>query len=207
MNFFFHVSLSFFFTAHLLPGICLIVVGYCGTSFILANVFLFLALGFNGAAAISNLSNNQDLSPNFAGFLYGIMNTVGATTGFIIPSLVEEIAGKYGVNILYIIISLCVCVCVCVAIFENIVPRCTAMIELRSTCCTLYFELPIISFYTCFSHQTNSRLQVLCTFCTLSIYKKLTVRKVHCHLYSSLTSIIGVHTLFIYGIVRMQRTG
>lgn len=62
----------------------------------LANIFLMLALGFNGAASISNLSNNQDLSPNFAGFLYGIMNTIGCTSGFIISPLVEEIAGKYG---------------------------------------------------------------------------------------------------------------
>ncbi|OXU16846.1 hypothetical protein TSAR_005319 [Trichomalopsis sarcophagae] len=85
-------------TAHFLPGICLIVVGYVGCSFTLANVFLFLALGFNGAASIANLSNNQDLSPNYAGFLYGIMNTIGTTTGMIIPPMVEAIAGKYGTN-------------------------------------------------------------------------------------------------------------
>ncbi|XP_058791846.1 vesicular glutamate transporter 1-like isoform X2 [Phymastichus coffea] len=81
--------------SHLLPGVCLIIVGYVGCSFVLANTFLFLALGFNGAASISNLSNNQDLSPNFAGFLYGIMNTVGTTTGMIIPPMVEAIAGKH----------------------------------------------------------------------------------------------------------------
>jgi ACS family sodium-dependent inorganic phosphate cotransporter len=62
---------------------------------------LSLALGFNGAALISNLSNNQDLAPNFAGFLYGIMNTIGTTSGFIIPPMVEGIAGKYGVSAIY----------------------------------------------------------------------------------------------------------
>ncbi|XP_026673449.1 sialin isoform X2 [Ceratina calcarata] len=82
--------------SHLLPGIFLILVGYVGCRLVLANVFLVLALGFNGAASISNLSNNQDLSPNFAGFLYGIMNTVGCTSGMIISPLVEEIAGKHG---------------------------------------------------------------------------------------------------------------
>ncbi|CAK9799361.1 Vesicular glutamate transporter 2 [Anthophora quadrimaculata] len=82
--------------SHLLPGIFLILVGYVGCRFVLANVFLVLALGFNGAASISNLSNNQDLSPNFAGFLYGIMNTIGSTSGMIISPLTEEIAGKYG---------------------------------------------------------------------------------------------------------------
>ncbi|KAK2584281.1 hypothetical protein KPH14_006683 [Odynerus spinipes] len=82
--------------SHLLPGLFLILVGYVGCNLLLANVFLFMALGFNGAASISNLSNNQDLSPNFAGFLYGIMNTVGSTAGMVIPVMVEEIAGKYG---------------------------------------------------------------------------------------------------------------
>ncbi|XP_011707556.1 PREDICTED: uncharacterized transporter C38C10.2 isoform X2 [Wasmannia auropunctata] len=82
--------------SHFLPGIFLILVGYVGCDFVLANVFLFLALGFNGAALISNLSNNQDLAPNFAGFLYGIMNTIGCMSGMIIPPIVEEIAGKYG---------------------------------------------------------------------------------------------------------------
>lgn len=88
------------FTAHFLPGIFLILVGYVGCRFVLANVFLVLALGFNGAAAISNLSNNQDLSPNFAGFIYGLMNTIGSMSGMIISPLVEEIAGKYGVSII-----------------------------------------------------------------------------------------------------------
>ncbi|XP_070516339.1 sialin isoform X1 [Cardiocondyla obscurior] len=82
--------------SHLLPGVFLILVGYAECNFVLANIFLFLALGFNGAALISNLSNNQDLAPNFAGFLYGIMNTIGSASGMIIPPIVEEIAGKYG---------------------------------------------------------------------------------------------------------------
>ncbi|XP_053593605.1 putative inorganic phosphate cotransporter isoform X2 [Microplitis demolitor] len=82
--------------SHLLPGVCLIVVGYLGCSLVWANVFLILALGFNGAASISNLSNNQDLSPNYAGFLYGIMNTVGSLSGIMISPIVEEVAGKWG---------------------------------------------------------------------------------------------------------------
>lgn len=90
--------------AHLLPGIFLILVGYAGCDFVLANVFLFFALGFNGAALISNLSNNQDLAPNFAGFLYGIMNTIGTTSGMIIPPIVEEIAGRYGVSVLNLLL-------------------------------------------------------------------------------------------------------
>ncbi|XP_032691382.1 sialin-like isoform X2 [Odontomachus brunneus] len=82
--------------SHLLPGIFLILVGYVGCDIVLANVCLIFALAFNGAAIISNLSNNQDLAPNFAGFLYGIMNMIGSISGMIIPPMVEEIAGKYG---------------------------------------------------------------------------------------------------------------
>ncbi|KAJ8681680.1 hypothetical protein QAD02_017472 [Eretmocerus hayati] len=82
--------------SHFIPGVFLVMVGYVGKSFMLANVFLFFALGFNGAASIANLSNNQDLSPNYAGLLYGIMNTVGTTSGMIIPPMVEAIAGAHG---------------------------------------------------------------------------------------------------------------
>ncbi|XP_011497474.1 PREDICTED: sialin [Ceratosolen solmsi marchali] len=82
--------------SHLVPGVFLIAVSYAGYSFVLANIFLFFALGFNGAASISNLSNNQDLSPNYAGFLYGIMNTIGCVAGMVIPKLVETITGRSG---------------------------------------------------------------------------------------------------------------
>ncbi|XP_012253204.1 sialin [Athalia rosae] len=79
--------------SHLIPGLFLIGVSYAGCNFVLANLFLVLSLGFNGAAVIANLSNNQDLSPNFAGFLYGVMNTLGCTSGFIGPPIVAAIIG------------------------------------------------------------------------------------------------------------------
>ncbi|XP_033342298.1 putative inorganic phosphate cotransporter isoform X1 [Megalopta genalis] len=106
--------------SHFIPGLFLILVGYVGCRFLLANVFLVLALGFNGAAAISNLSNNQDLSPNFAGFIYGLMNAVGCMSGMIISPMVEEIAGKYGNPIekwqILFWIGAGVCIC-CMVIF------------------------------------------------------------------------------------------
>ncbi|XP_046752562.1 sialin-like isoform X2 [Diprion similis] len=79
--------------SHLIPGLFLIGVSYAGCNFVLANLFLVLSLGFNGCAVIANLSNNQDLSPNFAGFLYGIMNTLGCTSAFIGPPIVAAIIG------------------------------------------------------------------------------------------------------------------
>ncbi|CAB0031316.1 unnamed protein product [Trichogramma brassicae] len=82
--------------SHLIPGLFLIAVGYVGSSMNMYGLvaMLSLALGFNGAASISNLSNNQDLSPNYAGFLYGIMNTIGGLSGIIGPPMVEAIVSK-----------------------------------------------------------------------------------------------------------------
>lgn len=66
-----------------------------------------LSLGFNGAATMTNLQNSQDLAPNFAGTLYGIINFVGTTSGFISPIIVahftehkvnyQQIEGKTGI--------------------------------------------------------------------------------------------------------------
>lgn len=47
-----------------------------------------LSLGFNGAATMTNLQNSQDLAPNFAGSIYGIINFVGTSSGFITPLIV-----------------------------------------------------------------------------------------------------------------------
>lgn len=39
---------------------------------------------------MTNLQNSQDLAPNFAGTLYGIINFVGTTSGFISPLIVAH---------------------------------------------------------------------------------------------------------------------
>lgn len=39
---------------------------------------------------MTNLQNSQDLAPNFAGTLYGIINFIGTTSGFISPVLVAH---------------------------------------------------------------------------------------------------------------------
>ena len=88
------------FIAHLIPGLCLVGVSYVGFNEILVNLLLSLALGFNGAATLSNLTNNQDLSPNYAGFLYGIMNTVGSISGMFISPMIEIIVSA-NVNFLF----------------------------------------------------------------------------------------------------------
>lgn len=39
---------------------------------------------------MTNLQNSQDLAPNFAGSLYGIINFAGTTSGFITPLVVAH---------------------------------------------------------------------------------------------------------------------
>lgn len=47
-----------------------------------------LAMAFNGASVVTTLQNTQDLSPNYTATLFGIMNSVGTTAGFITPMVV-----------------------------------------------------------------------------------------------------------------------
>lgn len=54
---------------------------------IFAVTVLMLALGSNGAATVTNLQNCQDLSPNFAGTVFGIINCIGSITGYLTPYL------------------------------------------------------------------------------------------------------------------------
>lgn len=62
-----------------------------GDSVILAVSLIVLSLGFNGASTITNLQNCQDLSPNFAGTIFGLINFIGSSTGFFVPMIVAEI--------------------------------------------------------------------------------------------------------------------
>lgn len=75
----------------MLPGVTLFCYTLIGASPALAVTFLVIMLGFNGAAVVTMLVNNQDLAPNFAGTLYGIMNCFGSTPGFIIPAINAKI--------------------------------------------------------------------------------------------------------------------
>lgn len=65
--------------------------------------FMTASLGFNGAAAMTNLLNSQDLSPNYAGTLYSIINTAGTTAGFLAPILIafftkESVSSTLNIN-------------------------------------------------------------------------------------------------------------
>ena len=51
----------------------------------LAIVVLCIAVGLNGAIYSGYMCSHQDLSPNLAGTLMGITNTVAAIPGFVTP--------------------------------------------------------------------------------------------------------------------------
>lgn len=47
-----------------------------------------LSMAFNGSVVLTNLQNSHDLSPNYAGTVYGIVNSIGTTPGFLTPLVV-----------------------------------------------------------------------------------------------------------------------
>lgn len=81
-------------SAHILPGIMLIVLAYAGNHPYYCVAIITASLGFNGASTLTNLQNSQDLAPNFAGTLYGTINFVGTTTGFITPMVVGHFTAE-----------------------------------------------------------------------------------------------------------------
>lgn len=76
------------FSAHIIPGLFLMLLTYAGDDPYVCVTIITLSLGFNGASTVTNLQNAQDLAPNFAGTLYGAINFVGTTSGFITPLIV-----------------------------------------------------------------------------------------------------------------------
>ncbi|XP_043801699.1 sialin-like [Apis laboriosa] len=84
----------FMLFSHMGPALALIVMTYVGCDAITAIVMLIIALSFNGAACQTNLQNHQDLAPNYAGSLYGIMNTFGSFPGFIIPAIIGALTNE-----------------------------------------------------------------------------------------------------------------
>ncbi|XP_063709262.1 sialin-like [Culicoides brevitarsis] len=80
--------------SHIIPGLFL--TGLCfvqGYPYV-AVTLVTLSLGFNGSATLTNLQNAQDLSPNYAGSLYGIANFFGTTSGFLSPMVVAHFTAE-----------------------------------------------------------------------------------------------------------------
>ncbi|XP_055598417.1 sialin-like [Uranotaenia lowii] len=85
---------SFCLFSHIIPGLFLVGLIYAGFDPYVCVAIITLSLGFNGASTMTNLQNSQDLAPNFAGTLYGVINFVGTTSGFISPMLVAHFTAE-----------------------------------------------------------------------------------------------------------------
>ncbi|XP_045478555.1 sialin-like isoform X1 [Harmonia axyridis] len=82
---------GFTLLSHIATGMCLCGFLFIGQSSDMAILLLVAMLGFNGAAAQTTLINPQDLSPNFAGTIHGVMNFFGGWGGFIGPMIIEKL--------------------------------------------------------------------------------------------------------------------
>ncbi|KAH8389345.1 hypothetical protein KR215_005604, partial [Drosophila sulfurigaster] len=80
--------------SHIMPGIMLVILAFFGREPYVCVAIMTISLGFNGAATSSNLANSQDLAPNFAGTMYGIINCLGTTPGFFSPLIVAAFTSE-----------------------------------------------------------------------------------------------------------------
>ncbi|XP_074031923.1 sialin isoform X2 [Leptinotarsa decemlineata] len=78
---------SFVLCSHIIPGILLIGISFVGCNWPPIVALLTFSMAINGAAVLTNLQNPQDLAPNFAGSIFGIISFIGGTTGFIVPAI------------------------------------------------------------------------------------------------------------------------
>ncbi|KAK0175029.1 hypothetical protein PV327_008814 [Microctonus hyperodae] len=85
----------FMIFSHVGPGVALIAMTYAGCDATTAVIMMILSLALNGAACQTSLQNHQDLAPNFAGSLYGIMNVFGSIPGFIIPPIIGALTNEH----------------------------------------------------------------------------------------------------------------
>ncbi|CAG9857293.1 unnamed protein product [Phyllotreta striolata] len=73
--------------SHIIPGILLIGIALTSCDWVPIVVMLTFSMAINGAAVLTNLQNPQDLAPNFAGSIFGIISFIGGMTGFIVPAI------------------------------------------------------------------------------------------------------------------------
>ncbi|XP_066153492.1 sialin-like isoform X2 [Euwallacea fornicatus] len=85
---------SFVIFSHLIPGILLMGMTLVKCDHVGAVFILIFSMAINGAAVVTNLQNAQDLAPNFAGSIFGIISLIGGTTGFITPAVTGALIGK-----------------------------------------------------------------------------------------------------------------
>lgn len=85
------------FTGKVTPGLLLIGLGHLDCTMKgLAIALLALGVSLSGFQYSGFLINHMDIAPAYAGILFGISNSAGATMGFISPAVVGLITEKVG---------------------------------------------------------------------------------------------------------------
>lgn len=84
--------------AHIIPGILMGLMGLAKCNAPIVIALLTLSMSVNGAVVVTNLANPTDLSPNFAGTIFGIISFIGGSTAFIAPSITGGILTIFGVS-------------------------------------------------------------------------------------------------------------
>ena len=68
-----------------IPGVTVAALGYTTESWILCISVLSIGVGFGSASYMGHLAAVYDIAPTYSGTVYGFVNMVGNTTGFITP--------------------------------------------------------------------------------------------------------------------------
>lgn len=89
-----------FVSAHIVPGLLLISFCFIESNPYICIILISLSLGFNGASVMTSGQNCQDLAPNYAGSVFGIVNFFATTSGCISPLVVsyftrEQVSNNY----------------------------------------------------------------------------------------------------------------
>ncbi|KRX83044.1 Sialin, partial [Trichinella nativa] len=72
---------------HLLPGLCVIFVGYVGCNSAAAVALLAMSVGFSGLCGGGFFVNYLDLCPQYTGIVFGISNTLATVPGILGPNI------------------------------------------------------------------------------------------------------------------------
>ena len=67
------------------PAVGLLGLSFVGCNSTMAVVWLCISVGFNGVSYSGYLANHLELSPNYAGTVMGISNTLANVAGFVTP--------------------------------------------------------------------------------------------------------------------------
>ncbi|XP_037798024.1 sialin-like [Penaeus monodon] len=78
----------FAFVSHIMTAIVLVTVGYVGCNAALAVALFPVATAFSGAYCSGHMPNHLDLSPNFAGTILGVGNSLAFMVSMCVPVIV-----------------------------------------------------------------------------------------------------------------------